>query len=1123
MTLDISKPELKNLLSKEFKLQGEEIKGLESQIQQYFLEIILNHQKIGSPLRKIDEAQNPKQNTPLQNISETQRQEIESFQTLDYSQYPVAPCVQSLYYISKIAQNQQVNIYVPPTILIMSNEETKFMYNDVNEGHLIVEAKKINEQMLIKFIKTHMNPILNQYSFEAKLLVPKFIIRIAQNQSRKNDCKVYFSQDTMIADALSYWGNCDMAIQLYVKYKCVRPMFYRYYMKSGNIHKSVQISNRLNVEKDSHIFRTMQQILESQQLKPLQSTSFYGRDISKQNIQSSRSVSNNNLINKNFSKSFAQSNSKSKLHEDDTQITEDQNDFIQNVKFHENPKKLQSFKLSAYENELQVIIPSKKLMKAYCCTATNIKNLKIMSIRPSAFPLAEKMTLDLYRLFNQYYLKTQKFGNISKFVCDFIEGENGLIYLLQVKSFECEGVKHDWQQQWIPSITKAVVSPLNSQRNVINDIPLQIDQCQAKIICQNQDLNQKFIESLQQLDMWKLNQKKNYLMPKVSQKQIIKYKNEVDYQRSEWREFREKFNVCPLIPLITFKEIKKEYASSSPSQRRRHTRGLSNQFQNQNRLNTDESSGPTPQSSLNVLSNRDSQMGFEKLNQKQASISRQKDVEVNSCVACFKILELFQQRYSALTFKSDEVVNELKYLKLSFIDQWTKENILFMLKQYKLSKILQYKVPAIDKLQKLKHVNEIQKRSQTPDSVTRRNSYINTTQRIELLDQVEEQDSSKENSKQNLIKMKHKRYMLQQYQQDGILKVQDQRNIRQRLGVQSQSYRQQQSSQLTQQTTPTQVDRQNHEGLFGKRKSSYQVSSKIKNSLIRRQSSDNLNEQPHPTPNIVPSKSYKNILKPLNPRTFRDQLSTIETIYKEIPSQKSFQKETNTMKSSINNKELSNVINSFGLKLQGDLGKSTIQENDTSLPSTSRNNNYFLSQEKSNNLPQKYSKNSFFKSFVGASIQQKTGDSQSPNSIPFINQHKDMSQQQMNTSALQQNSHQRGKLTQRMPWNNYQNLPLPGSQKLSVNQSAIGGVKQSQNNQMTADEQKSSKEREQDLSMYFNNKRNIQNSKDQLNYRNLISIASQYKQMNSHSQKSQNVEEGISHFNVNLPTIINDV
>ncbi len=41
-------------------------------------------------------------------------------------------------------------------------------------------------------------------------------------------------------------------------------------------------------------------------------------------------------------------------------------------------------------------------------------------------------------------------------MCDFIEAENGLLYLLQVKSFECEGIKYDWQVPFSPKKTNFV-------------------------------------------------------------------------------------------------------------------------------------------------------------------------------------------------------------------------------------------------------------------------------------------------------------------------------------------------------------------------------------------------------------------------------------------------------------------------------------------------------------------------------------------------------------------------------------------------------------------------------------------------------------------------------------------
>jgi hypothetical protein len=67
------------------------------------------------------------------------------------------------------------------------------------------------------------------------------------------------------------------------------------------------------------------------------------------------------------------------------------------------------------------------------------------------------MTQDLYRLFTCYYLKPlQPTGNqpplqykFGHFVCDFIEGDNGLMYLLQIKAMELELI--DNAINWSPS------------------------------------------------------------------------------------------------------------------------------------------------------------------------------------------------------------------------------------------------------------------------------------------------------------------------------------------------------------------------------------------------------------------------------------------------------------------------------------------------------------------------------------------------------------------------------------------------------------------------------------------------------------------------------------------------
>ena len=91
------------------------------------------------------------------------------------------------------------------------------------------------------------------------------------------------------------------------------------------------------------------------------------------------------------------------------------------------------------------------------------------------------MTQDLYRLFSQYYLKVMKFGNLSSFVCDFIEAETGLLYLLQVKSFECEGLLYDWQAVWNPH--KTVVSLRSPLMEATDEQYPHEKECKAYILC----------------------------------------------------------------------------------------------------------------------------------------------------------------------------------------------------------------------------------------------------------------------------------------------------------------------------------------------------------------------------------------------------------------------------------------------------------------------------------------------------------------------------------------------------------------------------------------------------------------------------------------------------------------
>jgi hypothetical protein len=64
--------------------------------------------------------------------------------------------VKSLYYLSKIAENLQLQITIPPTILIGFGDETKLMYNELQHGYLIVKKGMISPTMMSEFVSNHM-------------------------------------------------------------------------------------------------------------------------------------------------------------------------------------------------------------------------------------------------------------------------------------------------------------------------------------------------------------------------------------------------------------------------------------------------------------------------------------------------------------------------------------------------------------------------------------------------------------------------------------------------------------------------------------------------------------------------------------------------------------------------------------------------------------------------------------------------------------------------------------------------------------------------------------------------------------------------------------------------------
>lgn len=197
----------------------------------------------------------------VQPLSMLQRKDLERLVTLDYLQFPVQPCVRSLYYLSKIAQTQSLKIIVPPTVLLGFGDDNRIMYNDYQTGKLVVDTKNISPKKIQNFMQSHMinGPQQQNYSIEDKLLYPKFLIKLATKNSTQNETKLYYSSQTLFGELLSFWGGYDLALQAFVKSKHpFRPSIYRFYMnKNGNVYKAVAINNQETVNKDSKFYQQL--------------------------------------------------------------------------------------------------------------------------------------------------------------------------------------------------------------------------------------------------------------------------------------------------------------------------------------------------------------------------------------------------------------------------------------------------------------------------------------------------------------------------------------------------------------------------------------------------------------------------------------------------------------------------------------------------------------------------------------------------------------------------------------------------------------------------------------------------------------------------------------------------
>jgi len=80
------------------------------------------------------------------------------------------------------------------------------LHNDPQNGNLIVKSGYISPKIINRFVQTHMEEQMEAFSIKDKILFPKFVIKLASKSHTKNESRIYFSKESMIADLMSFWG-----------------------------------------------------------------------------------------------------------------------------------------------------------------------------------------------------------------------------------------------------------------------------------------------------------------------------------------------------------------------------------------------------------------------------------------------------------------------------------------------------------------------------------------------------------------------------------------------------------------------------------------------------------------------------------------------------------------------------------------------------------------------------------------------------------------------------------------------------------------------------------------------------------------------------------------------------
>lgn len=198
---------------------------------------------------------------------------------LDYSEYECQGGPRSLFYVSKLAQKLQLNIHVPPSILLGFGENNRFMWNDASGKTVVKVIPYLEPELIQKFIYEHMilftksnnrnnsnghdcekvrtsNKIGSQ---EEEMLCPRFVLKIIGKYGSRSTIKLVYTADTLISYIMSSLSHGDLIAQPFIRQKHIcKPSIIRYYMKSDSgVHKATSIVNKYSLDKNTGFYKNL--------------------------------------------------------------------------------------------------------------------------------------------------------------------------------------------------------------------------------------------------------------------------------------------------------------------------------------------------------------------------------------------------------------------------------------------------------------------------------------------------------------------------------------------------------------------------------------------------------------------------------------------------------------------------------------------------------------------------------------------------------------------------------------------------------------------------------------------------------------------------------------------------